>query len=293
MPSKEHEALIHLFRSRPSLAPELLESALGVSVPVYGEARLESAELTDCMPTEYRADAVVLLTLAADPVLAVVVEVQRGRDADKRWSWPVYLTTLRARTRCPAVLLVICADTRTATWCRAPIHLGHPGWTLAPLVVGPEAVPLVTDAKQAASAPELAVLSAMAHGGAPDGIDVLRALFGALAVIDDDQARLYSDFVLMALPAAARQSLEELMKTGTYEYQSDFARKYVAEGLAEGLAEGRAEGEAKALLAVLSARGIEISDDVRERISNCTDIEQIEAWIRLAATADSTDVLFD
>jgi hypothetical protein len=79
------------------------------------------------------------------------------------------------------------------------------------------------------------------------------------------------------------------MKTGTYEYQSDFARKYVAEGLAEGLV----EGEAKALLAVLSARGIEISDDVRERISNCTDIEQIEAWIRLAATADSTDVLFD
>ncbi|MFC7645021.1 hypothetical protein ACFQX6_33440 [Streptosporangium lutulentum] len=184
----------------------------------------------------------VLLTLAADPVLAVVVEVQRGRDADKRWSWPVYLTTLRARTRCPAVLLVICADTRTATWCRTPIHLGHPGWTLAPLVVGPEAVPLVTDAKQAADAPELAVLSAMAHGGAPEGIDVLQALFGALAVIDDDQARLYSDFVLMALPAAARQSLEELMKTGTYEYQSDFARKYVAEGRTEGLAEERPRG---------------------------------------------------
>lgn len=78
------------------------------------------------------------------------------------------------------------------------------------------------------------------------------------------------------------------METGTYEYQSDFARKYVAEGREE----GRAEGETKALLAVLSARGIDVSDDARERISNCADIEQIEAWIRLAVTVDSTDALF-
>jgi hypothetical protein len=30
-------------------------------------------------------------------VLGVVVEVQLSRDPDKRWSWPVYLTTLGAR----------------------------------------------------------------------------------------------------------------------------------------------------------------------------------------------------
>jgi hypothetical protein len=30
-----------------------------------------------------------------------------------------------------------------------------------------------------------------------------------------------------------------------YEYQSDFARKYVAQGVAEGKAEGKAEGEAE------------------------------------------------
>lgn len=292
MPSQEHETLIHLFRNRPSLAAELLVDALGVTIPTYSEARLESEEFTDCTPTEYRADAVVLLTQADEPALAVVVEVQRGQDRDKRWSWPVYLATLRARTRCPTVLLVICTNTRTAIWCAAPIHLGHPGWTLAPLVIGPDAVPMVTDAKEAARAPELAVLSAMAHGGSPEGADVLRALFGALSTIDDGQARLYSDFVLMALPPAARLSLEVMMETGTYEYQSDFARKYVAEGREEGREEGRAEGETRALLAVLAARGVEMSDDARERITNCTDIEQIEAWIRLAATADSTDVLF-
>ena len=36
-----------------------------------------------------------------------------------------------------------------------------------------------------------------------------------------------------------------------YQYQSDFAKRYVAEGRAEGLAEGLAEGEAKEAAAIL------------------------------------------
>lgn len=55
MPSLHHEALLQLFRNRPLLAPELLREAL----PPFSEARLESAELTDIQPAEYRADLVV------------------------------------------------------------------------------------------------------------------------------------------------------------------------------------------------------------------------------------------
>ena len=51
-----------------------------------------------------------------------------------------------------------------------------------------------------------------------------------------------------------------------YEYQSDFAKKYVAQGRAEGRVEGRVEGEAQALLTVLQARGIAVPDTARERI---------------------------
>src|SRR5258708_7755082 len=140
MLSAEHEALITLFRNRPSLAAELLCDALDVAVPEYREARIESGELTELMPTEYRADAVVVLA-KKDPVLAVVVEVQRGRDAVKRWSWPVYVTSLRARLRCPAVLLVICKEARSANWCATPFEIGHPGMSMRPSVVGQHTVP--------------------------------------------------------------------------------------------------------------------------------------------------------
>ena len=60
MPSHLHEALLLLFRNRPALAPELLRSALHQELPAYTEARIESADLTDIQPAEYRADLVVL-----------------------------------------------------------------------------------------------------------------------------------------------------------------------------------------------------------------------------------------
>ncbi|MGV9678324.1 hypothetical protein ACWDSJ_23860 [Nocardia sp. NPDC003482] len=77
--------------------------------------------------------------------------------------------------------------------------------------------------------------------------------------------------------------------TRTYEYKSDFARRYIAQGRSE----GRAEGEAQALLVILDARGIVLSDDSRRRIADCRDMDQLNAWLRRSATATSADELFD
>src|SRR5687768_11336550 len=109
MPSHPHEWLVELFRNRPLLAPELLRDALHVDLPRFTEARIDSADLTDIQPTEYRADLVVLL-FDQVPVLGIVVEAQLSRDDDKRFVWPAYVATLRARLRCPVCLLVVTTD---------------------------------------------------------------------------------------------------------------------------------------------------------------------------------------
>ncbi|HVW39899.1 MAG TPA: hypothetical protein VHC18_00980 [Amycolatopsis sp.] len=83
------------------------------------------------------------------------------------------------------------------------------------------------------------------------------------------------------------------MTTRTYEYQSDFARKYFGQGRIEGLDEGRVEGEATALLDVLAARDITITDNARTRIHDCSDPELLRTWIRRAVTATTVDELFD
>ncbi len=56
MPSLQHEALIYLFRNRPALAPELLRDALQVKLPFHTEVEIDSADLREVQPTEYRAD---------------------------------------------------------------------------------------------------------------------------------------------------------------------------------------------------------------------------------------------
>src|SRR6185503_1656050 len=139
MPSHLHEAFILLFRNRPQLAAELLREALHVEVPPFTEARIESAELTQVQPAEYRADLVVLLYEGA-PVLGIVVEVQLSIKDEKRYSWPVYVTGLRARIRCPVCLLVVTADEAVARWAAQPIELGG-GNRFVALTLGPSGVP--------------------------------------------------------------------------------------------------------------------------------------------------------
>jgi hypothetical protein len=290
VPSHSHDALLLLFRNCPELAPELLRDALHVALPAYSEVRLESADLTDIAPAEYRADLVVLL-VDGKPVLGIVVEVQLTTRKRRRFTWPAYVVNLRARLECPACVLVITPSESVAEWCRAPIDLG-PGGVLSPLVVGPASVPVVDDAAVAARAPELAVLSCIAHGEEAHAERIGKAALLAALRLEDDRQVLYSDLVFAALSDAARTALENLMASGNYEFQSEFAKKHQAKGRAEGRNEGRAEGRAQALLTLLDARGLVMSAEQRAVVSACTDSERLDAWIRRAATAATAAEVF-
>jgi len=79
-----------------------------------------------------------------------------------------------------------------------------------------------------------------------------------------------------------------MTSTTGHRYHSEFARRYFDQGEAE----GQAKGEAKAVLAVLEARGIDVPAELRERITTCTDLEQLDTWVRRAATAGTAQDLF-
>ncbi|WP_437651054.1 hypothetical protein [Sorangium sp. So ce362] len=122
----------------------------------------------------------------------------------------------------------------------------------------------------------------MAHGETVQGATIAGAVLPALQGLDDERARFYYDLLYNSLNEAARRALEAMMKG--YEYQSDFAKKYVAQG--------RIEEAARALLTVLRARGIAVPDAARERIVAQKDPERLERWLEQAATAGTlTDVL--
>lgn len=283
MPSVLHEALIDLFRQRTRLAPDLLQDALGVELPVFDDVRTEDASLTQIVPTEYHADLVVLL-MDGNPVHGIVVEVQLRRDDNKRYSWPLYLTALRAKIRCEVSVLVVTPYERVASWASEPIALGPQG-VFTPWVLGPGVVPRVEDPAQAEIVPELAVLSAIAYGQDPTSLNVITAALTAVSTLDESRAALYADLVMASIGEAVAKELEAMVATGKYELQSEFAKKYFAQGEAEGEAKGRAA----MLLRVLDRRGLAVSNEQRALIEACQDAARIERWLDRALEATSTD----
>jgi predicted transposase YdaD len=87
----------------------------------------------------------------------------------------------------------------------------------------------------------------MAHGRDANherAVEIALAAQKASLGLDADRSKIYFDLILNSLGEAARQALKN-MDTRKYEYQSDFARQYIAQGRAEGAAEGRSEGRAE------------------------------------------------
>ena len=294
MPSQLHESLLALFRNRPHLAPDLLRDALRVELPAYTEARVESADLTDVQPAEYRADLVVLL-YDGKPVLGIVVEVQLAPDAHKRFAWPVYAVGLRARMRCPVCLLVVSPHESVARWASKPIELGG-GSLFIPFVLGPSGVPEVTDQARATADPELAVLSAMAHGKDRDVDKALRIAVAAVTAslrLDPARSKMYFDLVAGSLSDAARKGLQA-MDPAKYVYQSEFALRYIAQGRAEGKAEGKAEGElhgqAAILIKLLALKFGPLTAEATDRVQQAS-AEQLDRWAERLLNATSLDDL--
>ena len=218
----------------------------------------------------------------------------------------VELPSLRARLKCPACLLVVTPNESVAQWCREPIPIG-PGNVFTPLVLGPASVPRVEDRATAERDPELAVLSVMAHGVEAESGAFVRVVLEAVRDLPDERRVLYFD-LLAAVSDAARTALENLMASGDFRFHSEFAKRFILQGRAEGHAEGRVEGEAKgrvegeakgrvegqasALIVLLEARGLRVTDEARARIVACKDPSQLDLWIRKAVSVRSLDELF-
>ena len=100
MVSMRHEAIVELIRLCPAFAAEMLAGVADLVVPEMSRRSLGSPDLSEVVPTERRADAVVTLNQDSRAVLGIVVEVQLGHDSDKRTPGPA--TSSRCGSDCGA-----------------------------------------------------------------------------------------------------------------------------------------------------------------------------------------------
>jgi hypothetical protein len=74
------------------------------------------------------------------------------------------------------------------------------------------------------------------------------------------------------------------MTTAPYEYTSEFALRYFNDG--------EIKNAAKSVLKVLDARGVDLTPETRDRISQCRDVDQLDLWLTRAAVATTPEELF-
>lgn len=287
MPTGEHETPIELAKLDPGLLTWLLAHLFKVPVPDYHHARARPTDVRVVVPRTYHADGMVLYCDAADvPVLAVVLEIQRGWDDSKRWTWKLYVAQLEAELTVNVALLVYCPRPSIARRYREMFENEGLSLPLRPFIFTPRDVPLVTDPELARARPALVVFSAICHAG-DTGVDaVFPALAEALRTLGPGKALLYYDIVLAGLPQAPRVRWEAYMSTAVdSKYRSELFREIEARSKAE----GKAEGEGRAVLTVLDARRVPVPEAIRKQILACNDLTQLETWLRRAVTATTAE----
>ncbi|MFC7826718.1 hypothetical protein [Streptomyces sp. NPDC057375] len=221
----------------------------------------------------------------------LAVESQGKPDSDKPASWAYYLSHLHAKYRLPPLLLVVCADRRTADWASRHVDIGPVQWpslTVRPLVLGPDSLPVINTPDEAARDIPLTVLSAAVHRRDPDAGAILKALATALKDLSADDESTASKFIelteqgLGTTPAA--NLWRQIMAADLSFFQSQTAQNLRAEG--------RAVGRAEAILLLLGDRGVEVPEEARGRILGCQDLEVLDLWVRRAVTAVSVAEVF-
>ncbi|GGL09017.1 hypothetical protein [Planomonospora parontospora] len=300
MPSPRHDSLVHLFRDRPQLAVEILRDLLGQDLPATPLVRLETTTFNTRPSDDIEADLVIVLGPPTGPVHAIIVEIQQDTSKDPR-QLARYAAALWLLLRCAVTVMVVCPDARTAEYYARPIDSGLPGYRLQACVLGPAGIPAITDPQQAAAQPELAAMAVMVHGRQRK---VVEAFAAALAELPDDHAPKYYEHAYSMSAPEVRRLLEEIMTSTTWPVYSPFAREHYGRGLEEGKAEGKAEGKiegkiegkaeeaARLVLLVLATRGLEVPDDVRDRITACADLVRLESWAARAVTVQTVHDLF-
>ncbi|MCC3770230.1 hypothetical protein [Streptomyces sp. UNOC14_S4] len=305
MVTSNHEASHRIFQERPELLAPVFR-ILGVPLPAEASVEVLSADVTEIRPLERRVDSVLRIEpRGGDDGFLLAIEAQGRCDRAKSVSWAYYLSFLKAKYSCPALLLVVCQDKATADWAAGPFRLGLDGWTaltVHPLVLGPGNVPMIVEPEEAAQDLALATFSAMTHGRHQDAKAILEALAQALDTADKDSVEYYSQLLEIGLgDTRARKIWREQMTIHNFfpGRGTLFEEKLLegqAESRAEGLAEGRAEGEAKGraqmVLRVLDGRGVLASPEIRERVMECTDLDTLGRWFDLALTVSEAEGIF-
>lgn len=287
MVSSSHEAMHRIFQDFPGLFSGVSE-VLGIEFAPPTSVTVLPNDLTETSPVERRVDTLVRLESEDAEPLLLAIEAQGKKDPDKPASWAYYASYLLTKYRLQPVLLVVCQDRSTAEWAAGPVDFGPPQWpllTLRPLVAGPHNMPVITDPAEVRKDLALATLSAITHAKNPDVGAILKAM---TTVLRDTPQAIADPIIELIAQGLGKRPAAELWRN-LVAVDLSFYKSSIAEEIRD---EGRAQRAATDVLRLLDRRGIDVSNDDRERITSCDDLGVLGRWFDRSITAASTTEVF-
>ncbi|MFI6405246.1 hypothetical protein [Streptomyces sp. NPDC050548] len=288
MVSPPHEAMHRIFQEYPGLFTGV-SKALDLDFARPTSVTILPTDLTETRPVERRVDTLLRFDSEQDDPFLLAIESQGKKVADKPAAWAYYLSYLSTKYKLPVLLLVVCQDRATAEWAARPASLGPRQWpalTLRPLVAGPHNMPVITDPAEARADLALAALSAITHAKETVVDVILKALSTALR--DEPQAVVDPIVEFIAQGIGGNSRAVEIWRS-LMAVDLSFYKSWLSEEIRD---EGRVQRGAEDILVVLQARGIDVPDDLRERITDCDDPDILRRWLTRAAVVPSAEEIF-
>ncbi|MFM2151727.1 MAG: hypothetical protein RL199_162 [Pseudomonadota bacterium] len=305
MSSPLHDIAVEALRVDPFIVLEAVEKSFPGVRAASERVFVADPVLHNLQNTEHRADLVLFLGDPKRPSRVVVVEVQVDPDDHKPWRWPLYVTTLADRHRCPVHLVVVAMRSEVATW-SASLPQVSPAVVLRPVVFGPEVMPPPDELAAGHPTAARLLLSLGMHLRGRRDIRYLKDL-GALvpAGVDDfggweDYHRLMAALLAKVLPRVTEDEMNiDLGEDGRFVDQlfAQAEARGVAKGRGQGHEQGREQGREEGrvqnardlFMRLAAARGWGLTAPQLAQLHASHDHRLLSRWCESVVTARSVD----
>ncbi|MGY1583532.1 hypothetical protein [Streptomyces sp. MN13] len=293
MVTSTHEVSHRIFQDHPEVLAPIFE-ALGLPPPAKADIEPITPDTTELKPLERRVDTVLKVEPSDGDGFLLAIEAQTRKAPDKGTNWAYYVAYLRAKFDLPVLLVTVCRSRSTAKWAAGPFECRVGPWVTQvtrPFVLGPDTVPRIRDESEVARQPALATFSAIVHSES-DGVDaILELLARGMRSFDPETAGYWAELIEVGLEGTpARETGRELGKMVVSHFPG--RGTIIEEAYLEGEAAGKAVGRAEAVVAVLEARGLAVSEALRDRLFACADLASLDTWLARALTVEQAKDLF-
>lgn len=281
MPSPWHDSITEMVDDKPEFAITLLRDVLGLEDVPRTHAHLGPNVFNTRPSHDLIADQVVIVGPDQDPDHVIIVEAQKEPLEPKLVKMAKYSAAAWLQYDCPADVLVICPDKKTAAWYAQPVVTGMGASHFRARALFPELVPAMTKPDEVAADPQLAVLSVAYHGSDERVAD---AFLSGIESLGEEEAAQYHEYAFALSSQSVRDLLRRIMSTTHWPVYSDLAKEHFGKG--------ELKNQRDTLMMIIEERGITLTVKQAKLIDDNNDLDQLKEWSRAAITAESADDIF-